>query len=156
MVWPGPIDEYLLKRQKEDGLSEKEIFAELSGTNVAEWVRIVLGVDDLHAAYEADQARVRSLLTDVFMMGDLDEKLRDDDMEWRKFTQKSAAELDYDGKPILEVARDRCGVTLKYPCLPCVIVEDMYGKRENFLPIECFKMYHTLVTGPFYRMYRPL
>jgi hypothetical protein len=155
MVWPGPIDNYMLKRHREDGLSEREVFAELSGLNVAEWVRIVLGVDDLQAAYDAEPEKVRDLCYDVFHMGDLNEKLKDDDMCWLGMTKQPASELHYDGKSIPDVVKDRCDFTLAYPLLPCLILDDMYGKCESFLPFECLKMYHCWVTGSFWRMYRP-
>jgi len=156
MVWPGPIEEYFEKRRNDDGLSAQAVFAQLSGKNVAEWVCSVLGVDDLQAAYDADKAKVRSLLTDVVALGDLTDKLLDDDMRWRGLTQRPASELDYDGKPLLELVREKFGCPLKYPNLPCLVVENMQGERESFVPLECIKMWHSRAHGQFYRMYRPL
>ena len=156
MVWPGPIAEYFDKRRNEDGLSAQEVFAELSGKNVAEWVRSVLCVDDLQVAYDTDEKIVRSLLTDVVALGDLTDKLLDDDMRWRGLTLKPASELDYDGKPILDLVREKFDCTLKYPKFPCLVVENMQGERESFVPLECINMCHSRVYGQFYRMYRPL
>jgi hypothetical protein len=137
--WPTPIGDYLLKRQKEDGLSDREVFMELSGKNVAECVRIVLGVDDLQAAYDADELKVRALLLDVIEIGDLSDILLDDDMYWRTLTKKPASEINYDGKPIPEVVKERCNFTLVYPHLPCLSVADMQGEKGTFSLSLCEK-----------------